>query len=335
MSVRARGDSFTIDIYLGKGQRHREDFQGTKQEAILYEYQLREELGRTTKDPININGFALQYLSHVKMYQADATYKSKKLFVLKFILPFFGNMFPDQITLPKIESFKKMMVESRGPVHREINLILLCLSDMIKWAKKMGHCLSDPVKSSPLPVSKKLPIHRTPEEIRLFLDHLRPNMRALFSVMSFAGLRKNEATKLRWDQVDFVRGELRVIGKGDKTRIVPMNRTTAQIMSQVERVGEYCFPNPRTGQPYTDIRKPISWAMKQAGLTGKITPHVFRHSFATHLLANRVDLRTIQELLGHADIKTTTIYAHVLDETKKSAVDTLENHGTSRHIQIK
>ena len=87
--------------------------------------------------------------------------------------------------------------------------------------------------------------------------------------------------------------------------------------------GPLLFPSRKTGKPLTDIRKPIQTAMKHAGITDKITPHMFRHSFATHLLEADQDLRTIQELLGHAAIGTTQIYTHVAMDRRQAAVDAL------------
>ncbi len=83
------------------------------------------------------------------------------------------------------------------------------------------------------------------------------------------------------------------------------------------------FPSPRTGRQYTDIRKALARAAKKAGVEKHIHPHLMRHSFATALLANGVDVRIVQELLGHSELATTQIYTHVVDLTKRAATDVL------------
>jgi site-specific recombinase XerD len=342
MSVRPRGKGHQIDIYLGKGRRHREDFQGTRQEALYYESQLREELGRTIKDPLNINGFAVDYLRWVQIHQSPHTYYDKKRMLLKCLLPYFGNMFPDHINLRILEAYKESRVKDIGPKHREINLELLALRNLVKWAKSLGYCLSELTRIKPLPYKRKLPTYLTQDEVKAFLAHLRPEKRALFVAIYFGGLRKTEALTLKRSQVNLNQGGILVQGKGNKQRWVPMSPTMGTVMAQIMaqeiadkegRPVEWVFPNPKTGKPYTDIRRAIAWSRKQAGIEGRITPHVFRHSFATHLLENGIDLRTTQELLGHASLSTTQIYTHVMAASKQKAVDSLEPRHIMSHLE--
>jgi integrase/recombinase XerD len=149
--------------------------------------------------------------------------------------------------------------------------------------------------------------------------------RALLEVLYACGLRVSELLALRLDDAQLDAGYVLVRGKGRKERLVPLGESAsaavrvflAQGRGQLlrERVSPILFPTARgralTRQAYW---KNLRRLALQAGLTTPLSPHVLRHSFATHLLEHGADLRTVQALLGHADISTTQIYTHVSRE---------------------
>jgi len=129
-------------------------------------------------------------------------------------------------------------------------------------------------------------------------------------------MRKNEVFNLTWDDIFFEHGLIRVRkAKMNKERFVPMSQTLKKALLHLKATrtddNPLVFPSPKTGKPLNDIRRVILRIAKRAGIERKITPHRLRHSFATHLLESGVDLKTIQALLGHEDIKTTQIYTKV------------------------
>jgi integrase/recombinase XerD len=146
--------------------------------------------------------------------------------------------------------------------------------------------------------------------------------RAILELMYACGLRASEATGLELRDVDLEAGLLRASGKGNKERIVPVGREAcAAVNAWLQRgraklVGlspePHLFVNQR-GQGLTrqGLYKIVQRHAKTAGLDGKMSPHTLRHTFATHLLAGGCDLRSLQEMLGHADIATTQIYTHL------------------------
>jgi len=147
-------------------------------------------------------------------------------------------------------------------------------------------------------------------------------------------MRRNEAFELKVSDVDMGSGYIRIHGKGNKMRIVPISpplrialeplltKEARDTMREKGRNATLLFPG-RDGGKMTDFRRALWGAMDRAGITKRVTPHCFRHSFATHLLEAGTNLRTIQELLGHEEVTTTQIYTHVAFGEKEKAVNLL------------
>ena len=166
----------------------------------------------------------------------------------------------------------------------------------------------------------KQPDEKTPLGLR---DH------AMLEVLYSTGLRVSELVHLRTADLDAKVGCVRCIGKGDKERIVPVGK---KALAVVERYLRHARPElaskqgsspmlfiNRRGQPLTRVGvwKILSDHGKRAGLHIPLTPHMLRHSFATHLLERGADLRSVQLMLGHSDISTTQIYTHVVEDRLK------------------
>ena len=137
-----------------------------------------------------------------------------------------------------------------------------------------------------------------------------------------SGLRLSELKNLRLEQLHLDAGFINVIGKGNKERVVPVGRTAVAALTRYIEVGRPKLVTPKSPanvfltQRGTPFAAPTLWLhiknrVRRAGVARNMTPHMLRHSFATHLLEHGADLRVIQELLGHANISTTEIYTHV------------------------
>lgn len=165
---------------------------------------------------------------------------------------------------------------------------------------------------------RKLPVVLSREEARRLLGALRhPKHVAILALAYSSGLRVSEVVRLRVEDVDRERGLVVVRGgKGRKDRTTLLSSTALELLdAYLPRApgGPWLFPGGRGSRPITtrSVQKVVAAAARQAGIRKKVTPHVLRHSFATHLLESGTDLRVIQELLGHASVRTTEIYTHV------------------------
>ena len=154
--------------------------------------------------------------------------------------------------------------------------------------------------------------------------------RALIELLYATGLRVSELVSLRPQDLNLQQGYLTCLGKGNKERLVPMGalsvkwviryRSDARPVLLKGRTSPWLFVNARGGGKLSRVGfwKKLKQYGLQAGLPRDLSPHVLRHSFATHLLERGADLRSIQTLLGHADLSTTQIYTHVLDARLKA-----------------
>lgn len=146
--------------------------------------------------------------------------------------------------------------------------------------------------------------------------------RAILELLYASGLRVSELTGARLENLSLEEKVIRVTGKGNKTRLVPVGKMAIECLEDYldherphlvgRKTGSEVFLSRRGGALSTNrIRQIVKGRARMAGVEENVYPHLLRHSFATHLLGNGADLRVIQELLGHADISTTQIYTHV------------------------
>jgi integrase/recombinase XerC len=160
---------------------------------------------------------------------------------------------------------------------------------------------------------------------------LSARARAVLEVLYSAGLRVMELTRLDLESVDLSRGVLRVRGKGRKERIAFLGGAARDALSRylaIRQIDSRLRPSPavfvnRSGGRLSvrGVQRIVEAQLAAAGLAGRGTPHTLRHSFATHLLDNGADLRSVQEMLGHADLATTQIYTHVTSRRLKEAYE--------------
>lgn len=237
---------------------------------------------------------------------------------------------PVQLGRDEIRSFVDLL-KKRGLSSQRVIQFMAALKFL--YARSLGR--PDEVAWMKYPKVKR----RTPEVLtgseteRLLLAIRRPVFRAIAMVLYGAGLRVGEALLLEVTDVRSERGLLHVrAGKGGHQRyamLPPRLLAALRDYWRAERPkGPLLFPSPLTGRPLHRqcLRVALGEAAREAGIPKRVTPHVLRHSFATHLLELGTELRVIQQLLGHVSLRSTTIYAHVtasLVGRTKSPLDTL------------
>ena len=215
---------------------------------------------------------------------------------------------------------------------------LVSLRNFFRYAQVQEFITDDPTAHLESPkIRRSLPGYLRLEDVEKLLEQpdqktaLGLRDRAMLEVLYSTGLRVSELTSLRVTDLDTKVGCVRCIGKGDKERIVPVGRKALGIVERYLRegraelvrpgkggAGAYLFVNRRGGRiSRVGVWKILSAYGRRAGLRQALTPHMLRHSFATHLLERGADLRSVQLMLGHSDISTTQIYTHVVEERLK------------------
>ncbi len=217
---------------------------------------------------------------------------------------------------------------------RSITRHLSAIRHFHKYLLSEGLCRVDPTDGLDSPrITRALPHCLRSDEVSRLLQ--APDLSqwsgvrdmAMFALLYSSGLRVSELTNLPLNGVDFEEGVVRVVGKGAKVRFIPLGAFAADVLkSWLERRGEVRVADDTVflTKRGKRVNRSMVWRLvKQyavvANISATVSPHTFRHTFATHLLDGGADLRAVQEMLGHADIGTTQIYTHVSRERLHAA----------------
>jgi len=210
-----------------------------------------------------------------------------------------------------------------------VYLEIAALRAFYKFAESEKMLPTNPAENLSLPRRwKRLPKALSNDEIKQLLKPEQPETpqslcdQAILELAYASGLRLSELKNLRLEQLHLDAGFVNVIGKGNKERVVPVGRTAVAALNRFIEAGRPKLVTPKSpanvfltqrGTPFAAVTLwlHIKNRVRRAGVERNMTPHMLRHSFATHLLEHGADLRVIQELLGHANISTTEIYTHV------------------------
>jgi integrase/recombinase XerD len=218
-----------------------------------------------------------------------------------------------------------------------IKLVVVALKIFFRFLTTKGVIERDPTEALALPrIERYLPETLNELQVEQFLERINTKAvhglrdRAMIELLYASGLRISELANARLENFNFEERVVRVTGKGNKTRLVPVGRKACEALRAYLSAERPKLVKPRSSSEIflsergTKLTTARIWQIvkkhaKRAGLEKNIYPHLLRHSFATHLLSNGADLRIIQEMLGHADISTTQVYTHV-DQQRLKAI---------------
>lgn len=311
----------------------------SKKEAtkLLKQLELEHIKGKFSLDtfkPIHLYDFLNQYFTYCKTNKALSTYE-RELYITATIKSFFGDIQLHELDNIGIENYKaRRLSDSTQPV--TINRELTVLRVMLNKARDWNYL-------NTLPIIKNLKVPNKPvrflsqEDIKRLLDCSTPWLRPMIIVLRNTGVRVGELLRLRLNDIDMDNRLILVRStKTNNYRMIPINSELEDILKWLSRYhvdprnvkvslregrqANYLFCHS-DGTRIKSIRHSFNNACARAGI--KATVHILRHSFASHLVMNGVDLVSIKELLGHSNINTTMIYSHISNEHKVNTVSKL------------
>lgn len=218
--------------------------------------------------------------------------------------------------------------KTAGLSARTLNRKISAFKSFFKFLVRQGTLESSPMTTILSPkTSKRLPVFLKEEEILTLLKGLQTgaedwnslNAQTILTLLYSTGMRLSELIGLKQEQIDHGRATLKVLGKGNKERVLPLSPLLSEVLKRYEQARKETFDTPTERFLVTEKGKPLYpkyvWALVnrylgEATTLDKKSPHVLRHSFATHLMNQGADLNAVKELLGHSSLAATQVYTH-------------------------
>lgn len=269
--------------------------------------------------------FAKDYLIWAER-QKD--YRNKKHFVNKLIDEF-GNLPLQKFNKLIIDRYQsKRLTDGLKPasVNRYIAVLKHMFTMAYDWDMIGEHIYRQVKKVKQLPVDNMRLRYLPEDECFILIESCEEHLKPIVITALNTGMRKGEILNLKWHNVKLINDIIQAENtKNNESRQLPINDTLRNILSKLPRRldVEYVFYNPQTVKPYTDLKKSFALACKNAKLHD-VTFHTLRHTFASHLVMEGIDLVRVKELMGHKDIKMTLRYAHLAPSHKEKSVTKLD-----------
>ncbi len=264
---------------------------------------------------------------------------------------FTGSTPPKAVSLETLRCYLDHL-RAKGLSHRSIARQVATLRGFFRFCLEEEAILSDPTELLAAPkIGSTLPKCLDRPQIDRLLETPDGNTRiglrdaAMLDLLYATGMRVSELISVRVADLDLSAGLVRVTGKGNKQRMIPVGRAALQSVEHYFREQRSQFLRGRIS-PFlfvtargTRMTRQCFWNLlrghgQKAGVNGGLSPHVLRHTFATHLLQGGADLRSLQTMLGHADVGTTQIYTHVMPSHLRETVDRHHPRAASRRKQV-
>lgn len=291
----------------------------------------------------------LKYIEHEKRYSRHTliSYKTDLQQFSDFLSSHHQIADPSQVNYPHIRDWIADLANN-DIIAKSINRKIACLRSFYKFLLKQGKISKDPtIKIKTPKIRKRLPIYVEEKDIVLLLDHIvfedgfsGTRDKLILELLYGTGIRLSELIGLKESDINPFDQTIRVLGKGNKQRIIPMNKTlldlihlyktkklcqvkTEEACLIVTDSGRRCYPMyiQRIVKRYLNARVTLDGSDRPLTTIDKKSPHVLRHSFATHLLNKGADLNAIKDLLGHSSLAATQVYTHNSIEKLKAIFD--------------
>jgi len=346
------GEPKWYEIVIGRGENRiyvSKQFE-THADAKIYECDLQRQHKPTTI-PAIAPPFSEMIPGFLKYYENELERRPRAieswLQGWNNLQPFFGNLKITFLTPDHIEQYKAKRLSQKAGIRnnnvskRTIQKELHNLSSLIKYAVEKNLCEPLPFKIKGFMKKNMKPkpiVIPTPEQVQEMFKvtkQWRPDLLPLYHLVYYTGFRSDEARHIKVSNVNFEWGTILIQGKGGKWRFMPIvNELLPTIKELCEGKGkdDYLLISKRTGKPYSANCGKMDKAAAAAGISTHITLHVLRKCFATHCLYWGMDMRTVQILLGHEDIKTTETYTPL--PPSFLAAQMARASETSRHAEM-
>lgn len=329
MAIFQKGKNWYIDYYF-KGRRKRKKVGLSKKLAAqaLKDVQVRifkrEYMGAYEEKKILFEDFAKEYLEYVRANKSSGMVRNEEGYINYQLIPALGGQYLFEIMPQAIEKLKASLLLKITPA--TVNRYLACLKHMFRKAVEWGYLKTNPVKG--VRFLKEPPgrlRYLRADEVEALLSACPAHVRPIVVTALNTGMRKGEILNLKWAQVDLKNRKIMVTNsKNNEARVIPVNETLHRELSRLQRKlqSDYVFSDGK-GRPFGDIKKGFSSALKRIGIKD-FRFHDLRHTFGSQLVMQGVDLRTVQQVMGHKEIKMTVRYSHLSPEHIQEAMEKLD-----------
>ncbi len=333
---------YMVDVYDSAGRRIRKKAGRSRKLALDIEADLktkilkREFLGVVDEKKIVFKDFVEEFLSWVAVNLAEATYKRYRYTIHKSMVPRWGNLPLQHITIKMIDDFKTARVKKVKPA--SVNEDLICIMAMFRQAKRWGYVQESPCRGGGLMFKQHKGSTRflSYREARRLLEGCKgskwPDLHDLMLTGLHTGMRLGEILYLLWNDIDQSMRTIRVVSREEhrtktgESRTVPLSTLLGDALKRrVRHLGSpYVFCDDQgKARRIEVVSRTFTKVVSRIGIE-HITFHGLRHTFASWAVMNGVDLPTLQKILGHASIQTTMRYAHLAPEHLRGAVSFLD-----------
>ena len=291
---------------------------------------VKNDIGLISQIDSDINTFFKEYLAYAKVNTRPRTYESYQSIIKLFEMYIKSKNTTklSQLTPILLEQYK---IERKKSVKTTtVNNNIIALHAILNYAVKWGYLNKNPfqgVRQLEV-IDSKPPRFLSKEECQLFLKRCPAEYYPIFYTFLQTGMRKGELCSLEWSDVDFKQSKIHIRKKANflpksKDREIPISRGLMEVLCKLKRNSDLVFNDRGKKFPKNKLRRVLIRTAKTCNIEGLTRLHSLRHTFASQLVMAGVDLATVQRLLGHVDIKTTMIYAHLSEGHLRDAVEIL------------